>query len=62
MNKIILLFVLIPCISIAASMKMIGEKGNPADGKNEILLADRIDKKNERIFQKKPFTESLSFK
>tara|TARA_B100001093_G_scaffold477417_1_gene504656 strand:+ start:348 stop:845 length:498 start_codon:yes stop_codon:yes gene_type:complete len=31
MKKIILLFILIPSISIAASMNMIGEKGNPAD-------------------------------
>jgi uncharacterized cupredoxin-like copper-binding protein len=30
MKKIILLFILIPCISIAASMSMIGEKGDPA--------------------------------
>ena len=30
LKKIILLFVLIPCISIAASMNMIGEKGDPA--------------------------------
>ena len=31
MNKIILLFFLIPSISIAGSMNMIGEKGDPAD-------------------------------
>ena len=31
MKKIILLFILIPSISIAASMNMIGEKGNSAD-------------------------------
>ena len=31
MKKIILLFILIPSISIAASMNMIGEKGDPAD-------------------------------
>ena len=31
MKKIILLFILIPSISIAATMKMIGEKGNPAE-------------------------------
>ena len=31
MKKIILLFILIPCISIAATMKMIGEKGDPAE-------------------------------
>ena len=31
MKKIILLFILIPCITIAATMKMIGEKGNPAE-------------------------------
>ena len=30
MKKIILLFILIPCISIATSMNMIGEKGDPA--------------------------------
>ena len=31
MKKILLLFILIPSISIAASMNMIGEKGNSAD-------------------------------
>ena len=31
MKKIILLFILIPSISIADSMNVIGEKGNPAD-------------------------------
>ena len=31
MKKFILLFILIPSISIAASMNMIGEKGNSAD-------------------------------
>ena len=31
MKKFILLFILIPCISIAASMNMIGEKGDPAE-------------------------------
>ena len=31
MKKIILLFILIPSISIAASMNMIGEKGDPAE-------------------------------
>ena len=31
MKKIILLFILIPCISIAASMNMIGEKVDPAE-------------------------------
>ena len=31
MKKIILLFILIPCISIAASTNMIGEKGDPAE-------------------------------
>ena len=31
MYKIILLFILIPNISIAGSMNIIGEKGNPAD-------------------------------
>ena len=31
MKKIILLFILIPCISIAATMKMIGQKGDPAE-------------------------------
>ena len=31
MKKIILLFILIPCISIATSMNMIGEKGDPAE-------------------------------
>ena len=31
MNKIILLFILIPSISIAASMNVIGEKGDPAE-------------------------------
>ena len=31
MKKIILLFILIPSISIAGSMNMIGEKGNLAD-------------------------------
>ena len=31
MKKIILLFILIPSISIAATMKMIGEKGDPAE-------------------------------
>ena len=31
MRKIILLFILIPSISFAASMSMIGEKGNPAE-------------------------------
>ena len=31
MKKIILLFIFIPSISIAASMNMIGEKGNPAE-------------------------------
>ena len=31
MKKIILLFILIPSISIADSMHVIGEKGNPAD-------------------------------
>ena len=31
MNKIILLFILIPSISIAASLSMIGEKGDPAE-------------------------------
>tara|TARA_B110001450_G_scaffold242917_1_gene253676 strand:+ start:211 stop:708 length:498 start_codon:yes stop_codon:yes gene_type:complete len=30
-KKIILLFIFIPSISIAASMNMIGEKGNPAE-------------------------------
>ena len=31
MNKIILLFILIPSISIAASLSTIGEKGDPAE-------------------------------
>ena len=31
MKKILLLFILIPSISIAASMNMIGEKGDPAE-------------------------------
>ena len=31
MKKILLLFIMIPSISIAASMNMIGEKGNSAD-------------------------------
>ena len=31
MKKIILLFILIPSISISASMNMIGEKGDPAE-------------------------------
>ena len=31
MKKIILLFILIPSISIASSMKMMGEKGDPAE-------------------------------
>ena len=31
MKKIILLFILIPSISIAASMNMIAEKGDPAE-------------------------------
>ncbi|MDB9825550.1 cupredoxin domain-containing protein [Candidatus Pelagibacter sp.] len=31
MKKIILLFILIPGISIAATMKMIGQKGDPAE-------------------------------
>ena len=31
MKKIILLFILIPSISFAASMKMMGEKGDPAE-------------------------------
>ena len=31
MKKIILLFILIPSISIAASMNVIGEKGDPAE-------------------------------
>ena len=31
MKKIILLFILIPCISIASSMSMIGEKGDSAE-------------------------------
>ena len=31
MKKIILLFILLPCISIAATMKMIGEKGDPTE-------------------------------
>ena len=31
MKKILLLFILIPCASIAATMNMIGEKGNPAE-------------------------------
>ena len=31
MKKIILLFILIPCITIAATMKMIGQKGDPAE-------------------------------
>ena len=31
MKKIILLFILIPCISIAATMKMIGQKGDPTE-------------------------------
>ena len=31
MKKIILLFILIPSISIAATMKMIGQKGDPAE-------------------------------
>ena len=31
MKKILLLFILIPSISIAASMNTIGEKGDPAE-------------------------------
>ncbi len=31
MKKIILLFILIPCISFAGTMNMIGEKGDPAE-------------------------------
>ena len=31
MKKIILLFLLIPSFSIASSMSMIGEKGDPAE-------------------------------
>ena len=31
MKKILLLFILIPCASIAATMNMIGEKGDPAE-------------------------------
>ena len=38
MKKFILLFILIPSISIAASMHMIGEKGNSADVSKVIIV------------------------
>ena len=38
MKKIILLFVLIPSISFGAAMKMIGEKGDPAEVSKVIIV------------------------
>jgi len=42
MKKIILLFILIPSISIAASMNMIGEKGDPA-GVDRVIKVKMYD-------------------
>jgi len=58
MKKIILLFILIPNISFASSIKMMGEKGNPAEV-NRVIKVKMYDnyyepnefkiKKNETI-------------
>ena len=42
MKKIILLFILIPSISIASSMNMMGEKGDPAEV-NRVIKVEMYD-------------------
>ena len=38
MNKIILFLILLPSISLAGSMNMLGEKGNPSDVSKVIVV------------------------
>ena len=56
MKKIILLFILIPSISIASSMNMMGEKGDPAkvDRVIKVKMYDNYYEPNEFKIKKKP--------